>query len=143
MNAKNEGGAPARAWTVDASCKGNPGVMEYRCVEIPTGKLVFSSEVYPLGTNNIGEFLALVHAMALMQRQGVRYPIFSDSQTAMAWVRRKSPKTTMEINDKNRRLFQHLHRAVEWLQKNDPTSFDIRKWDTSIYGEIPADYNRK
>ena len=51
---------PAEALAVDAACSGNPGPMEYRGVYLRTGETVFHfGPVY--GTNNIGEFLAIVH----------------------------------------------------------------------------------
>ena len=60
----------ANAWAVDAACSGNPGPMEYQAIDLATGAQVF--HFGPLhGTNNIGEFLAIVHALALLDRQGV------------------------------------------------------------------------
>ena len=53
----------ANAWAVDAACSGNPGPMEYQCIDLQTGAQVF--HYGPIhGTNNIGEFLAIVHARA-------------------------------------------------------------------------------
>ena len=31
----------ADAWAVDAACSGNPGKMEYRCIDLATGAVVF------------------------------------------------------------------------------------------------------
>ena len=57
-----------KAWAVDAGCSGNPGPMEYRGVDMRTGKQIF--HFGPIqGTNNIGEFLAIVHALALMEQR--------------------------------------------------------------------------
>ena len=48
----------ANAWAVDAACSGNPGPMEYQCIDLQTGAQVF--HYGPIhGTNNIGEFLAI------------------------------------------------------------------------------------
>ena len=61
----------ANAWAVDAACSGNPGPMEYQCIDLATGAQVF--HFGPIhGTNNIGEFLAIVHALALMEKQGIK-----------------------------------------------------------------------
>ena len=49
----------ASAWAVDAACSGNPGPMEYRGIDLATGAEIFHfGPVH--GTNNIGEFLAIV-----------------------------------------------------------------------------------
>ena len=52
---------------VDAACSGNPGDMEYRGVDIASGKEIFHSKVFKEGTNNIGEFLAIVHGLSLLK----------------------------------------------------------------------------
>ena len=53
---------------VDAACSGNPGDMEYRCVDTQTKEQIFHQGPYKEGTNNIGEFLGLVHALALLKK---------------------------------------------------------------------------
>lgn len=131
------------AIAVDASSQGNPGRMEYRGVFVETGDEVFHSQVYPLGTNNLGEFLAIVHAMAWMEQQKYFVPIYSDSRTALAWVRNKATKTTLQPCTKNAVLFEHLHRALNWLQTHDLSQYTLLKWPTEILGEIPADFGRK
>ena len=85
----------ANAWAVDASCSGNPGPMEYQCIDLQTGAQVF--HYGPLhGTNNIGEFLAIVHALALMQQKGITDKvIYSDSVNAQLWVQKKQCKTKL------------------------------------------------
>lgn len=131
----------ADAWAVDAACSGNPGIMEYRCVDLATGAVVFHfGPVF--GTNNIGEFLAIVHALALMQKQGIRKTIYSDSKTAISWVRKKKCKTTLEHSPKTAQLYNIVARAERWLMCN---IFDVQiiKWETKEWGEIPADFGRK
>lgn len=46
--------------------------MEYRGVYVRTGQELFRIGPYPDGTNNVGEFLALVHALALLKKTTVR-----------------------------------------------------------------------
>ncbi|MCD7721849.1 MAG: ribonuclease H [Prevotellaceae bacterium] len=130
------------AWTVDASCTGNPGPMEYRCVHLPSGKLVF--HYGPLqGTNNIGEFLAIVHALALQKQRGISgVPVFTDSKTALAWVRDKRARTTLQLTPQTEKALQLTRRAEAWLRGN-AYSTELRKWDTEQWGEIPADFGRK
>lgn len=131
------------AIAVDASTIGNPGPMEYRGVWVETGDVIFSSKVYPVGTNNIGEFLAIVHAMAWMKQQGYIVPIYTDSMTAQSWVKKHQFKTTLPFDQSTLELYQVLERAKQWLDGNDLSEFSIRKWETKEWGEIPADYGRK
>ena len=122
-----------QALCVDAACSGNPGPMEYRGVHIPSGKEVF--RFGPIqGTNNIGEFLAIVHALALMQQKNISMPIYSDSVSGMAWVRNRKAKTEQALD--------LVARAENWLRTNQ-VQVPILKWDTENWGEIPADFGRK
>ncbi len=130
------------AIAVDAACSGNPGAMEYRGVYVATGKEIFHyGPVY--GTNNIGEFLAIVHGLALLQQRGLlTMPVYSDSVNAQLWVKRKKCKTTLERNDKTESLFQMIERAETWLRTHTYAN-PIIKWSTDQWGEIPADFGRK
>ena len=127
---------------VDAACSGNPGKMEYRGVYLRTGKEIFHyGPVW--GTNNIGEFLAIVHGLALLKQKGLdTMPIYSDSVNAQLWVKRKKCKTTLERNEKTESLYQLIERAEIWL-KNNTYQNSIIKWPTDEWGEIPADFGRK
>lgn len=127
---------------VDAACSGNPGKMEYRCVFTETFTELFRSKVYLMGTNNIGEFLAIVHALAWQDKEKLSLPIYSDSETAIGWVRAGKARTKMLPSAKNTELFEVIRRAEAWL-KNNPIRVPIRKWDTQSWGEIPADFGRK
>lgn len=129
-------------WAVDASCLGNPGRMEYRGVELSTGRELFRVGPFEDATNNIGEFLAIVHALALQFRSGERHTIYSDSRTGMAWVRNRQVKTKLQPTARNARVFELLRRGIEWLHSH-PYSTPILKWQTDLWGEIPADFNRK
>ena len=128
---------------VDAACSGNPGKMEYRGVDTKTGIEFFRQGPFQKSTNNIGEFLALVHALAMLQKKGQHdLPIYSDSRTAMAWVRNKKVKTTLERTTTNADSFQLMDRALLWVQNNSFKN-PILKWKTKEWGEIPADFGRK
>ena len=136
------------AIAVDAACAGNPGKMEYQGVFVDFGvepalkSDLFKSPVFPNGTNNIGEFLAIVHALALQKQKGWKYPIYSDSVNAQLWVRQRKCKTKLQPNSKNGYLFELVARAEKWLNEN-PIDVPILKWKTEIWGEIPADFGRK
>lgn len=127
---------------VDASTIDNPGVTEYRGMDSTTGQIVFQHR-YDEATNNIGEFLAIVHALALYKKQGRELKIvYSDSANAISWVRQKKCKTKYERTEKNAKLFNDIQRAVAWLENNDYNT-KVLKWNTTAWGQIPADYGRK
>ena len=129
------------AIAVDAACSGNPGPMEYRGVDLRSGQELF--HLGPMhGTNNIGEFLAIVHALALLKKQGVKRTVYSDSRNALIWVRQKQCKTKLERNAQTEGLFQLIDRAVEWLRHNK-IEVPLLKWQTKEWGEVPADFGRK
>lgn len=130
------------AWAVDASCLGNPGRMEYQGVELMSGRVIFRIGPFDDATNNIGEFLAIVHAMALMTREGKFHNIYSDSVSGMAWVRTRKIKTQLKPTEKNRKVFELMARAVTWLSTHQFPA-KVLKWQTDRWGEIPADFGRK
>ncbi|MFA8300260.1 MAG: viroplasmin family protein [Hyphomicrobiales bacterium] len=128
--------------SVDAACSGNPGKMEYQGVDTATKKRIFYQGVFYPGTNNIGEFLALVHGLAYLKQNKYDYPIYTDSKTALSWVRNKRIKTTLDRIPENENMFQMVDRAIKWLEINTYTT-KILKWNTEEWGEIPADFGRK
>ncbi len=129
------------ALAVDAACSGNPGVMEYQGIYIPTRTQVFHYKS-PKGTNNIGEFLAIVHGLSYMKKHRLNQIIYSDSVNAMSWVRQKVCKSKLSEDESTAELWDYVHRAENWLRSNTYTT-EIRKWDTDHWGEIPADFGRK
>lgn len=129
--------------SVDAACSGNPGIMEYRGVYTKDQFELFHQGPFKQGTNNIGEFLALVHAMALLnKRKDAQTSIYSDSKIAIGWVRKKKANTKLAKTKSNGSLFQLIDRAEQWLKANEFKN-EILKWNTKKWGEIPADFGRK
>ncbi|MBR5455563.1 MAG: ribonuclease H family protein, partial [Bacteroidaceae bacterium] len=103
------------ALAVDAACSGNPGMMEYRGVYVGTGEEIFHfGPMY--GTNNIGEFLAIVHGLALLKQRGIDLPIYSDSRNALLWVKQKQCKTKLPRDNRTEELFGYIERAEKWLK---------------------------
>lgn len=127
---------------VDAACSGNPGDMEYRGVYTATRQQIFHIGPLKQGTNNVGEFLALVHGLALLKQKGSDLPIYSDSRNAISWVKKKKCKTLLERKPINEPIFDLIERAERWLNTHTFTT-QILKWETSEWGEIPADFGRK
>lgn len=128
--------------SVDAASSGNPGKMEYRGVDTQTFEELFKQGPFLQGTNNVGEFLALVHGLAYLKQIGGDRSIYSDSRIAMGWVKKKKCNTKLKQTTKNKKLFELIQRAESWLKKNHYTT-KIIKWETKAWGEIPADFGRK
>ena len=130
------------ALAVDAACSGNPGLMEFRGVIADTATQVFHRGPYQAGTNNIGEFLAIVLGLAYLKKHNLPWALYSDSKTAISWVRQKKCKTNIQWTAHNQDLLQAVLAAEKWLQDNTWTT-SIYKWNTEQWGEIPADFGRK
>ncbi|WAA11016.1 ribonuclease H family protein [Fervidibacillus albus] len=127
--------------SVDAACSGNPGMMEYRGVYTKTGETLFHFGPI-LGTNNIGEFLGIVHALAYLKQKGSNLPIYSDSMTAIKWVMSKKANTSLARTKETEQVWQLIERAERWLATNRYENL-IKKWETDQWGEIKADFGRK
>jgi len=130
------------AWAVDAAWNTKTGDMEYQGVDLQTKTLVFRKGPFFDGTNNIGEFLAIVHALALLKKHNSDVPVFSDSKTAISWVKAKKANTKLESTSRNSELFELIERAEAWLKDNNYKN-KILKWETKWWGENPADFGRK
>ena len=131
------------AIAVDGACSKNPGPMEYRGVRVANGAEIFRVGPLAGGTNNIGEYLAIIHVAALLAKKGdTTTPIYSDSRTAQSWIRRGHSNTKIEPTADNAQLLGILERADKWLATHRIPN-PILKWDTENWGEIPADFGRK
>lgn len=127
---------------VDAACSGNPGMMEYRGVDLVTREEIFHKGPFFDGTNNIGEFLAIVHGLAYLKKLNSNKIIYTDSMTALSWVKNKKANTKNPLTSRNADMFDLIRRAETWLKENSYFT-PVLKWDTDNWGEIPADFGRK
>jgi len=128
--------------SVDVGTSGNPGPVEYQGVDTRTGELIFAVGPVNKGTNNLGEFLAIVHALAYLKKQGSTRTVYSDSVNAINWVKKKAVSTTLERDKSTEEIWTLVDRAVKWLQTNAYEN-KVLKWETKAWGEIKADYGRK
>ena len=128
---------------VDAACNGSPGSLEYRGVFTETGDQIFHFGPFPDGTNNVGEFLAIVHALTWMEKHRSPLPVYSDSENGISWVYQGKCKTSLRHTGRNAPLFAMIHSAENWLAENELADEAVLKWDTELWGEIPADFGRK
>ena len=129
--------------SVDAACSGSPGKLEYRGVFTETEQEIFHAGPYADGTNNVGEFLAIVHALTWMEKQKKQLPVYSDSENAIAWVNTGECRTGLKHTEKNALLFALIKSAENWLAENELGEDSVMKWDTGLWGENPADFGRK
>ena len=121
---------------------GSPGRLEYQGVHTGSGKLIFHRGPFNHGTNNVGEFLAVVHMLGWLKQKGIDTPVYTDSGTAIAWIRKKLCNTSLMQDKQNAPLFELIAGAEDWLNENREFN-RVLKWDTRAWGEIPADFNRK
>ncbi len=103
---------------MDAACSGSPGRLEYRGVDLQTGKEIFRKGPFENGTNNVGEFLAIVQALMLLKKQRSDYPVYSDSETAIGWVKKKHCNTKLAADETNAPLFELIDQAEDWLAEH-------------------------
>ena len=86
--------------------------------------------------------MAIVHGLAYLKNQSKDIPIYSDSQTAILWVKNKKVRTKLKRDTGNEEIFGLVDRALNWLENNEYSN-PILKWNTKSWGEIPADFGRK
>jgi ribonuclease HI len=128
---------------VDAACSGSPGKMEYRGVFLDSGKEFFRIGPFPDGTNNVGEFLAIVHALTWLMKNEKQLPVYSDSENAISWVYTGKCRTNLKHTGRNAPIFVLIRSAENWLAENELLDDAVLKWDTGEWGENPADFGRK
>lgn len=128
--------------SVDGAWNTATGIVEYQGVHTGTEKVLFKVGPFEDGTNNIVEFLAIVHALAYCKQNNIKLPIYSDSRNAIGWVRDKVARTNHNRSEKNKKLFELIDRAIKWLNENTYDN-EILKWETKAWGENPADFGRK
>jgi ribonuclease HI len=127
---------------VDGAWNTSTNIIEYQAVVFPKKEIIFHAGPFSAGTNNIAEFLAIVHAFTYCQKNPNISVIYSDSKTAISWVKRKKAATKIAQNDANAQIISIVHRAEDWLRKNE-YPVPVLKWETLAWGENPADFGRK
>ncbi len=128
---------------VDAACDMTARIMEYRGVWHHSGETAFAKGPFPGATNNLGEFLAIVHGLAMLADLGLDWPIYSDSTTAIGWVEGgKANSAAIKNGQTNERIKNLVARAEKWLATHEYFN-PILKWETKLWGENPADFGRK
>jgi ribonuclease HI len=132
----------ADSLSVDAACDGSPGNLEYRGVQTQSGEEIFHVGPLANGTNNLGEFLAIVHALMLLQKQGRSSPIYSDSRIARNWVKAKQVRSKLPRNEQTAEVWRRADQALRWLEANSYPN-EILEWKTNAWGENRADFGRK
>lgn len=127
---------------VDAAVNAQTHMMEYQGVWTEGRDRIFHFGPVKVFSINVGEFLAIVHALAWQKNNKMNLPVYSDSRNAIGWVERGKVNTKVDIAETDKKIPEMLRRAESWLEKN-PVHAEVRKWETKIWGENPADFNRK
>ncbi len=130
------------SYCVDAVCGKTPGELYYRGVRTETGQEVFRQGPFADGSNDVGEFLAVVHALAWLKQQNITDPVYTASVKAWRWRKEAKCHTQLLPSENNAPLFVLIRRAEKWLQVNFYEN-KVLKWHTKAWGENPADYGRK
>ena len=138
----SENGPNLESISVDAACSHNPGIMEYRGVDTLSGAELFRSKLYKYGSNNLGEFLAIIHALNILKKKNSKIPIYTDSETALSWIRKGKINSSLPVNSDTEELWDLANRSLVWLRENEYEN-QLLKWNTKSWGEIPADFGRK
>lgn len=136
---------PTTGIVVDGSSRGNPGAAAYKAVDLATGKELFNVNIGD-STNNIAEFIGLVHAIDYAIKNGYT-EVYSDSVTAIAWVRNKKANTKLKDTYRTKKSIDLMSRAEKHLislSVNKPNYFKlVNKWETNLWGENEADFGFK
>lgn len=142
---------PTKGISVDAGTQGNPGLCFYRVVDIANG-IQLGEKNLGEGTNNLAEFIGLVNAIkecvrshklraGLYKTSSEPRDLYTDSQTALAWLRRKDVKTSFSGP-----ILLEVSKCIVFLNSDEyanQKAVRVFKWNTKEWGEIPADFGRK
>jgi len=127
---------------VDGAWNSKTNAMEYQGVLFPNLERVFHAGPFDVGTNNIAEFLGIVHALTYCKNHPKISIIYSDSHTAITWIKKKKAATKIQNNEASAYVIEIVKRAENWLINNEYKT-KILKWETKLWGENPADFGRK
>ncbi|OMF27609.1 ribonuclease H [Paenibacillus sp. FSL H8-0548] len=128
--------------SVDVGTRGNPGPVEYKGVDTQTGDILFYVGPIANGTNNLGEFIAIVHALRYLKEKGSARTVYTDSKTALSWLRNKKVASTLKRDASTAKIWELTDQAIKWIQMNTYSN-KVLKWNTEEWGEIKADFGRK
>lgn len=123
--------------TCDAAHSTKKCITEYQAHDLSSGDRIFYKNL-GYQTVNIGEFLAIVDSIKFIIENN--YPdkiIYTDSITAIAWVREKKTASNKKNND--------LKKAEIFLRvmAYQVDQIKIVHWNTKEWGEIPSDFGNK
>ena len=128
--------------SVDVGTRGNPGPVEYKGVDTQTGEILFYVGPIENGTNNLGEFIAIVHGLAYLKQLGSTKTIYTDSRTALSWLKNRKIASTLVRSPSTAKIWEMADRALQWVNTNTYEN-KVVKWNTEEWGEIRADFGRK
>jgi hypothetical protein len=118
----------------------NPGIFKYRLVNIETKEVIFEKIISGNCTNNLAELLGAVHAIGYNTANYLNLPVYTDSQTALSWIRKKLIKTKHIVTDAE--LQEELDIALKYIKTLSKAEHPLL-WNTVAWGQIDADYGAK
>ena|ERR1035437_6062123 len=132
---------PTHGISVDGFCSGNPGPGGYRGVDLSTGEVLFRRN-YNWCTNNLAEFMGVVHAVSYVKVKKLDYGVvYSDSAIAIGWFRSQKISSGIDLM-KGKDVLEDLRRSLLWLSEQKHL-IAVNKWQTKLWGECPADFGNK
>lgn len=124
-----------RSFITDVQCDAE-GTMTYSILDNETLTYIYQSPKYLDANNNVGQFIAIVHALAHLARTSDTRPIYTTSDTAIAWTKKRECNTRLCRTLNNTNLFDLLIRANSWIANNSFAN-QILKWNTASWGNPP------
>jgi ribonuclease HI len=98
--------------SVDAACAGNPGILEYQGVNTATKEVLFKRGPFPVGTVNLGEFLAIVHGLSYLKKLDCPFPLYRILERQLPG---SAIKPSRRIWSEMRRLLSYSSSSTELL----------------------------
>lgn len=132
---------PTSGIAVDGYCDQSTNRGGYKGIDISTGEILFQRN-YSYTTNNICEFLAVCHALGYNKKNNSEYGIiFTDSQVAISWLRNQKINSGINM-EKGKDVLEDVGKCIRWISEQKRLT-PVVKWETKVWGEIPADFGNK
>lgn len=109
--------------------------MEYKAFNEETQKWIFQKKYTGYCTQNISDFISIVHALHYCNENSLDSPIYNNNKIAINWANNKKTNTQLFKNNENKEIFQLYENALVWLKQNE-CSNQILFWNKKEMGNI-------
>lgn len=93
--------------------------MAYKGFNESTNKWIFKVKYKGYCTQNVADFMAIVHALHYCKINNIDLPIYNDNLVAIKWVKDKKVNSLLIKTKENHELFQSFENALVILKQND------------------------